>query len=168
MDMAQVSKATISFAASSNQQTAGPSYKTPARPAGTNAGGKSTAKSHAKSSPRYQNGEEINLPEIHTDSEDEDDEGGTDFAIPDWADSPNLRDQLAAQDSIDPAEVFGPMPELKMEEIFKNKERWNRFRARTSSANWSGSDRLTDDEIRKDLEGRERLRREGGWTYGLS
>jgi len=168
MDMAQVSKATISFSASNNQQTAGSSYKTPARPAGGNTTGKSAAKSHAKSSPRYQNGEEINLPEIHTDSEDEDEDGGTDFAVPDWADSPALRDQLAAQDSIDPAEVFGPMPELKMEEIFKNKERWNRFRARTSSANWSGSDRLTDDEIRKDLEGRERLRREGGWTYGLS
>lgn len=167
MDMAQTSKAAISFATSSIQPSAGSSYKTPARPAGTNAGNKSTAKSQARSSPRYQNGEDINLPEIHTDSEDEDDQGGDDFAVPDWADSPALRDQLAAQDSIDPAEVFGPMPELKMEEIFKNKDRWNRFRARTSSANWSGSDRLTEEEIRKDLEGRERLRQEGGWTYGL-
>lgn len=165
MDMTQLSKGNIPFA--SNNPPAN-QHKTPARP-GQSTTSKSTAKSAARSSPRYQNGENIDLPEINTDSEDEDSEdGGNDFAVPSWADSPAIRAQLAAQDSIDPAQVFGPIGPLHMEEIFKNKDRWNRFRVRTSSANWSGTDRLTQDEVDKDLEARERLRREGGWTYGLS
>jgi hypothetical protein len=167
MDMTQLSKGAIPFAQSSSS-AAGQSHKTPARPLGQGLVGKSAAKSAAKSSPRYQNGELIDLPEINTDSEDDDSDAGNDFKVPDWANSPAIRAQLAAQDSIDPAQVFGPISELKMEEIFKNKDRWGRFRARTSSANWSGSDRLTEDEVKKDLEGRERMRKEGGWTYGLS
>lgn len=53
-----------------------------------------------------------------------------------------------------------------MEEVFsKSKDRFGKFRARTSSANWSGVDRLTEDEIRKDMQAREKLRRQGGWSY---
>ena len=52
-----------------------------------------------------------------------------------------------------------------MEEMFK--ERHKRFRDRTSSANWSGRDALTEEEIRTDRAARERMRREGGWTFGL-
>jgi hypothetical protein len=169
MDLAQNSKAPINFAPNP-AHAAGQSHKTPARPAGpTNLASKSTTKQSAKSSPRYQNGENIDLPEIHTDSEDEDsDAGGNDFAIPDWANSPNLAAGIMAQERLDPASVFGHPEELKMEEVFKNKERWGRFRARTSSANWSGSDRLTEEEVQRDLIARERLRKEGGWSYGLS
>jgi hypothetical protein len=73
------------------------------------------------------------------------------------------------QETTDPMQVFGPPAPLNMEEVFsKSKDRWHKFRARTSSANWSGTDRLTEDDIRKDLAARERLRREGGWSYELS
>lgn len=169
MDMVQNSKATINFVPNPGHP-AGASHKTPARPVGaSNLGGKSTSKRSAKSSPRYQNGENIELPEIHTDSEDEhSDDGAEGFAIPDWANSPNLAAGIMAQEGRDPVTVFGPPSELKMEEVFRNKERWGRFRARTSSANWSGNDRLTEEEVQRDLIARERLRREGGWTYGLS
>ncbi len=61
--------------------------------------------------------------------------------------------------------VFGPVASPRMEEMFR--ERHHRFRSRTSSANWAGADRLTDEEIRRDVEARQRLRREGGWTFGL-
>lgn len=164
--MVHNSKAPINFAP--NPAQAGGPHKTPARPV-VGQGGKSTVKASAKSSPRYQNGDSIDLPEINTDSEDDDsDAGGNDFPVPEWANSPNLVSGLVAQESLDPMTIFGPPSELKMEEVFKNKERWGRFRQRTSSANWSGSDRLTDEDIRRNQEARERLRREGGWSYGLS
>ncbi|KAF4627190.1 hypothetical protein G7Y89_g10965 [Cudoniella acicularis] len=162
MDMAQVSKAPISFASSSSQAKAQP-YKTPARPVG-----KANAKSAAKSSPQYQNGENIDLPEIHTDSESEDSDAGDKpgFATLDWANSPALRDQLARQEPMDPAQIFGNPGPINMEEVFnKSKDKFTRFRDRTSSANWGGIDRLTEDEIRKDLEARDKLRRQGGWSY---
>lgn len=163
-DMAQTSKAPIAFAPGSSQ-AAGPSHKTPARP-GAGHGGKSAAKSAAKSSPRYQNGESIDLPEIHTDSEDEDSDGGNDFVALGWTNSPEIRKQLALQETIDPAEVFGRPGPLVMEEVFsKSKDKFHKFRQRTSSANWSGTDKLTEDEVKKDLEARDRVRRQGGWTY---
>ncbi|KAK2630624.1 hypothetical protein QTJ16_001444 [Diplocarpon rosae] len=160
MDMAQVSKAPITFASSSSQP-----YKTPARP-GAQKGGKIVAKSAAKSSPRYQNGESIELPEIHTDSEDEDSDAGGEFPAVEWTNSPALRERLITQEGVNPADIFGQPGALNMEEVFsKSKDRFHKFRARTSSANWTGQDRLTEDEIRKDLEGRDKLRRQGGWTY---
>ncbi|OTA63735.1 hypothetical protein K449DRAFT_421818 [Hypoxylon sp. EC38] len=166
LDMAQVSKAHIPFAP--NPNPAGPSYKTPARPQGVTAA-KSAAKSATRSSPRFQNGESIELPEINTDDEDDDyDDGGKD-TIASWADSPNLRRALVEQESQDPFQVFGAPGPLNMEEVFaKSKDRFHKFRARTSSANWSGSDRLTEEDIRKDLAARDKIRRDGGWTYEMS
>ncbi|KAL3421083.1 inner centromere protein [Phlyctema vagabunda] len=168
MDLAQVSKAPIAFASSASQAT-GQIHKTPARPAGVAGGAKSTAKSAksaAKSSPRYQNGESIELPEINTDSEDEDSDADNDFVALPWTDSLALQKQLAMQETIDPQTVFGQSGPLVMEEVFsKSKDRFHKFRARTSSANWSGQDRLTEDEVKKDLEARDRVRRQGGWTY---
>jgi hypothetical protein len=55
-----------------------------------------------------------------------------------------LRAALEAQSSRNPDEIFGPIKPLNMEELFKN--RTNKFRARTSSANWNGGDRLTRTE----------------------
>lgn len=163
MDMAQVSKAPIPFASSSNQGNA--QHKTPARLGATHHGGKS-AKSAAKSSPRYQNGENIELPEINTDSEDDDSDAGNDFPAVPWADSPALRSQLVIQEGLNPTDIFGPPAPLNMEEVFsKSKDRFANFRKRTSSANWSGQDRLTSEEIQKDLEARDRIRRQGGWTH---
>ncbi|RBQ66109.1 hypothetical protein VDGD_00647 [Verticillium dahliae] len=70
---------------------------------------------------------------------------------------------------MDPSQIFGPPAPLVMEEVFsKSKDRWHKFRARTSSANWSGTDRLTEDEIRKDLVARDRMRKDGAWTFEMS
>ncbi|KAH8194245.1 hypothetical protein TruAng_011591 [Truncatella angustata] len=163
---AQFAKGAIPFAP--NPNPAGPAHKTPARPTGV-AGAKSIAKSAARSSPRFQNGEQIELPEINTDDEDEysDDEHKEMFAS--WTDSPALRRALMEQETMDPMRVFGAPAPLNMEEVFsKSKDRWHKFRARTSSANWSGTDRLTEDDIRKDLAARDKLRREGGWSYDMS
>ena len=123
-----------------------------------------------KSSPHYPHGEAIHLPEIPTDSEDEDSENeGNAFPIPDWATPGHLTEQLVRQEGLDGDAVFGPIAPLKMEEIFAkgNKERLKRMRDRTSSANWAMSgDGLTLEEIRVDREQRERMRVEGGWRFG--
>jgi Inner centromere protein, ARK binding region len=123
-----------------------------------------------KSSPQYPNGEQIHLPEIPTDSEDEDSEDeGNGFPIPDWATPGHLTEQLVRQEAMDGDVVFGPIAPLKMEEIFAkgNKERLKRLKDRTSSANWVKSgDALTLEEVRIDREQRERMRLEGGWRYG--
>lgn len=117
---------------------------------------------------QYPNGDSIELPAIHTDSEDsdDDDDDGKSFVAPSWANSPVLRDLLRQQQLVDPLQVFGPIAPLVMEEVFKggNKERQARFRARTSSAVWT-RDQLTADEVRRDKEARERMDREGGWTF---
>ncbi|KAK6371487.1 hypothetical protein LTS17_008737 [Exophiala oligosperma] len=123
-----------------------------------------------KSSPQYPNGEAINLPEIPTDSEDEDSEDeGNAFPLPDWATPGHLTEQLMRQEGMDGDAVFGPIAPLKMEEIFSkgNKDRLKRLRDRTSSANWTLSgDGLTLEEVRADREQRERMRLEGGWKFG--
>ncbi len=132
----------------------------------------------AQLSPAYPPGDSINLPEIMTDSEsdesdedDNDDQGGRrrnsrEKAVPDWVQSPALRELLAAQQMIDPEQIFGPIGPLSMEEMFRgSKDRAKRFRDRTSSANWSGADRLTEEERRWDRDRRERLMRDGGWTF---
>ncbi|KAJ4164545.1 hypothetical protein LMH87_006215 [Akanthomyces muscarius] len=165
VDMAQISKGNIPFAPNAN--AAGPAFKTPARP-GPYLAAKSAAKSVPRSSPQFQNGEAIDLPEIDTDDEDEEDDPGINN-IATWAASPDLRAALMRQETMDPSQIFGPPAPLNMEEVFsKSKDRWHKFRARTSSANWSGPDGLTEDDIRKDMAAREKLRREGGWSYEMS
>lgn len=124
-----------------------------------------------KASPHYQNGENIHLDDIptedeETESEDEAEKAKKCASLPEWAQSPQLRQLLMTQDeNMDADAVFGPVASPHMEEMFK--ERHHRFRSRTSSANWAGADRLTEEEIRRDVEARQRLRREGGWTFGL-
>ncbi|KAK2591643.1 hypothetical protein QQS21_010657 [Conoideocrella luteorostrata] len=165
LELAQISKGAIPFQPASN--TAGPAYKTPGRPGPAN-GVKSGAKSATRSSPRFQNGEGIELPEIQTDDDSEDDEANGVTVAP-WADSPALRGALVRQETMDPSQIFGPPAPLNMEEVFnKSKDRFHKFRARTSSANWSGADRLTEEDIRKDLIARDKLRRDGGWSYEMS
>lgn len=165
-DMAKYANARIPFADAPNPPagssaitTNSQTYKTPLRPEGATI----ASKSAAKSSPHYPPGESIQLPEIATDSEDEDSDN--EFAAPSWVASPFLNQALSSQHLVDPESIFGPIGELKMDEIFKNKERAKRWRERTSSANWSGTDRLTEEERRRDRAGRERLMKDGGWTY---
>lgn len=141
----------------------GPKYKTPVRPA--------QAPKSAKSSPMYPKGDNIELPEIATDSEDEgseDDETGG-FRAPSWVASPALRDLLTQQQLVDPETIFGPIAELKMDEVFKNgknQERLKKFRDRGSSAAWvETGDAVTSAEKRRDMEMRERVVREGGWRF---
>lgn len=182
--MAQVSNARIPFAENVNPPVAvqhhGPGqmhpgyenmqpgapqnkFKTPGRPA--------QAPKSAKSSPLYPNGDNIQLPEIATDSEDEDseDEDNTGFRAPSWVASPALRELLTQQQLVDPETVFGPIGELKMDEVFKNgknQDRLKRFRDRGSSAAWlETGDAVTSAEKRRDMEMRERVVREGGWRY---
>ncbi|KAK0272006.1 hypothetical protein LTR35_013176 [Friedmanniomyces endolithicus] len=145
--------------------TGNPNFKTPGRPA--------QAPKGAKSSPLYPNGDAIQLPEIMTDSEDEDSEdeaAATGFRAPSWVASPALRDLLTQQQLVDPETVFGPIGELKMEEVFKGgknaADRLKRFRDRGSSAAWAESgDLVTSAEKRKDNEARERVVRDGGWRF---
>ena len=162
LDMGHYIKGPIPFASTSNNA----GHRTPGRPDNPQTGAKS-AKPATRSSPRYQNGENIELPEINTDSEDDDDDDDDDQKFPakSWTNSPDIRRQIAIQESLDPAAIFGQPGPLNMEEVFsKSKDRFPKFRIRTSSANWTGQDRLTEDDIRKDLEGRDRIRRQGGWT----
>ncbi|GAB7358891.1 hypothetical protein MBLNU230_g4113t2 [Neophaeotheca triangularis] len=146
-------------------------FKTPARPAPS---AKQAVKSAVKSSPLYPNGDGIALPEIATDSEDEEDSedeaaGGGGFRAPSWVASPALRELLTQQQLVDPETVFGPIGELRMEEVFKggkNQERLKRFRDRGSSAAWvETGDAVTSAEKRRDMEMRERVVKEGGWRY---
>ena len=127
----------------------------------------------SRQSPHYPNGENIQLQEIPTDSEDDGSSPDTaqkrqrTASLPDWVQSPYLNDILRDQEEhMDPDAVFGPVGSPHLEEMFR--ERAHKFRSRTSSANWSGQDRLTQEEVRRDVEARARIRREGGWTYNGS
>jgi len=119
--------------------------------------------------PPYAPSDAITNP--HSSSEDEDDHDDyapkDTFRVPDWAESPELRAQLQRQQTMNPEEVFGPMARLDMEAIFtnRNERQLARFRARTSSANWNGADRLTPAEIAADHEARLRMIEQGGWVY---
>ncbi|KAK2749404.1 hypothetical protein FQN57_006336 [Myotisia sp. PD_48] len=118
-----------------------------------------------QSSPAYPNGENIKLPDIPTDSEDEDSDAEP-YDVPEWAKAENLHNILLEQEGKDGEMVFGPTAPLRMEEIFKgSKERIHKFRDRTSSANWNGPDGLTQAEIRWDLAEREKLKNNGGWIF---
>lgn len=90
--------------------------------------------------------EEIDLPHINSDYSDSDDEDKPrGYEPPEWAQSPDLRHALSEQSRLNPDNLFGAIRPLRMEEVF-NGNRVSRFRARTSSANWTGGDRLTREE----------------------
>lgn len=164
-------------AASSHRPAPSNAFRTPGRPANTIFNPKSTAKSakSAKSSPMYQNGEKIELPEIATDSEDESDSDSEDggkpaggFRAPSWVASPALRELLTQQQLVDPESVFGPIAPLQMDEVFKGgkADRLKRFRDRGSSARWvETGDAVTTEEKNKDREMRARVVKEGGWNF---
>ncbi|KAF7188615.1 Inner centromere protein-related protein pic1 [Pseudocercospora fuligena] len=172
--LVQTSNARIPFAESSNPPAPhhissssshydASKFKTPARP-------QQGHPKSAKTTPHYPQGDNIELPDIATDSEDEDSEDETSgFRAPSWTASPALRELLTQQQLVDPEAVFGPIPDLKMDEVFKNsknQERLKRFRERGSSAMWvETGDAVTSAEKRRDMELRERVVREGGWRY---
>jgi len=92
--------------------------------------------------------ESIELPDINSEySDSEDEDRPKSFVPPEWAQSPALRQQLVDQSRWDPDDFFGRIGPLRMEEIFRTRQ--SRFRARTSSANWAGTDELTEHEERE-------------------
>ena len=106
------------------------------------------AKAHIQAAKHLPVGtENIELPDINSEYSDSDDEDRPrTFDPPNWAQSPELRQQLQTLSTINPDDVFGPIRPFKLEEVFKTRQ--SRFRARTSSANWTGADRLTLEEER--------------------
>ncbi|EME29690.1 DNA binding / methyl-CpG binding protein isoform 1 [Galdieria sulphuraria] len=61
--------------------------------------------------------------------------------IPSWARSHNLRELLQQQVNVNPEEIFPCADTCDLEEIFGPNERKKRYRQRTSSGNWSASER---------------------------
>ncbi|EPS33129.1 hypothetical protein PDE_08091 [Penicillium oxalicum 114-2] len=118
-----------------------------------------------KPSPKYPNGENIHLPEIATDSEDEDDSDSEMFPVPKWAQPKELEDLLRVQEGMEVDSIFGPIAPFSLEETFKADKKIKKYRDRTSSANWNGPDGLTQEEIRKDRLERQKLRLNGGWSF---
>lgn len=91
--------------------------------------------------------ESIELPDINSEYSDSDDEDRPKRELPDWAQSPDIAAALQQQSTINPDDIFGRIGPLRMEEIFRTRQ--SRFRARTSSANWTGTDELTQEEERE-------------------
>ncbi|KAI1797846.1 hypothetical protein LXA43DRAFT_982300 [Ganoderma leucocontextum] len=91
--------------------------------------------------------ESIELPDINSEYSDSEDEDRPKRDLPDWAKSPDIAAALQQQSTINPDDIFGPIGPLRMEEIFRT--RHSRFRARSSSANWTGTDELTRAEERE-------------------
>ncbi|KAB8264225.1 hypothetical protein BDV32DRAFT_118293 [Aspergillus pseudonomiae] len=156
MDMAKYASGKIPFAEPSNAPQPA-THKTPVASS-------STQKAAHKPSPNYPNGENIHLPEIATDSEDEDSDAEM-LPVPKWAQPKELESLLRQQEGLEADSIFGPIAPFSLEETFKADKRIKKFRERTSSANWAGTDALTQEEIRRDLAERQRLRLNGGWSF---
>ncbi|RKP08377.1 hypothetical protein THASP1DRAFT_29810 [Thamnocephalis sphaerospora] len=87
------------------------------------------------------------LPEIESEYSDEEEmpKKKKGAVVPAWADAKNLAEQLHRQRRVDPDLIFGKVEPIRMEAIFKSRDQ-QRFRSRTSSAHWLGTDRLTEEE----------------------
>jgi hypothetical protein len=153
--MAKYTSGKIPFADAPNSLRELSSHKTP---------GQGSQKTMAKPSPQYPNGEHIHLPEIPTDSEDEDEDAEM-LPVPRWAHPKELEALLREQEGRETESIFGPIAPFSLEETFKADKKIKKLRARTSSANWAGPDGLTQEEIRKDIAERQRLQTNGGWSF---
>ncbi|GJN89172.1 hypothetical protein Rhopal_002146-T1 [Rhodotorula paludigena] len=89
------------------------------------------------------------LPEIDSEYSDSDDETQERkrAALPHWAQSPALAQALLNQQQVNPDEIFGPIPKLAIGEFFRNSSSAARLRARTSSAQWDGTDALSQTDM---------------------
>jgi hypothetical protein len=90
----------------------------------------------------------LNAFNRHSDSDDEPVKISLNVTPP-WAESPALMAQLKRQQRIDPHDVFGKIKPPALDDIFRNstKSRCTSFRPRSSSANWTGQDMLTREEV---------------------
>ena len=103
------------------------------------------ARARAKLDPPPISSESIELPEIDSEYSDSDDEDKKkNFDPPDWAQQANVTNALQTLSRVNPDNIFGAVQPLQIEDMFRS--RTSRFRARTSSANWSGTDGLTREE----------------------
>ncbi|RUS22506.1 hypothetical protein BC937DRAFT_88719 [Endogone sp. FLAS-F59071] len=132
------------------------SFKTPAsssRPgaASENHGNVNSEQSYELPEIDSENFADILNSSSHSYSEEE--ESQSESKMAEWAQSPALRSALLKQSSMNPENIFGQIQPLRMEgqkcdmldlDIFKVKPR--KFRSRSSSANWSGADKLTQQE----------------------
>ncbi|GAA5873876.1 hypothetical protein JCM8547_008628 [Rhodosporidiobolus lusitaniae] len=103
------------------------------------------------------------LPEIDSEYSDSDDEEAHNkkvAAMPRWAQSPALSHALYEQRKVNPDDIFGPIPPLSIQEIFRDSSSAARLRARTSSAQWDGTDALSQTDMA-------RYHRAMGFTTGL-
>lgn len=92
--------------------------------------------------------ESIELPDINSEySDSEDEDRVRTYDPPQWAQSPELRQQLQQQSTLNPDHVFGPIVPLQIEDMFKTKT--SRLKARSSSANWNNGDAVTAEEVRR-------------------
>lgn len=110
----------------------------------------------------------ISLPEIHTDSSDDDSDRAS---LPSWASPGHVFQNLSAQEMYDTDRIFGRIKRVAIDDIFGTMpaEKRQRLNMRTSSANWVRTgDALTQVEVIEDREGREAIRNAGGWVYGVS
>jgi len=129
------------------------------------------------------------LPDIDSEYSDSDDEAHErkNAALPRWAQSPVLAQALLDQQQVNPDEIFGPIPKLSIggalyspllsslclhhrlrstdarstpADFFRNSASAARLRARTSSAQWDGTDGLTQTDLA-------RYQRAMGYKSGL-
>lgn len=110
----------------------------------------------------------ISLPEIHTDSSDDDSDRAS---LPSWASPGHVFQNLSAQEMYDTDRIFGQIKRVHMDDIFGTMpaEKRQRLNLRTSSANWVRTgDALTQVEVIEDRAGREAIKNAGGWVYGVS
>ncbi|GAA5904151.1 hypothetical protein JCM8208_003461 [Rhodotorula glutinis] len=89
------------------------------------------------------------LPEIDSEYSDSDDEAHERKrkALPGWAQSPAVAQALYNQQQVNPDEIFGPIPKLSIGEFFRNSASAARLRGRTSSAQWDGTDALSQTDL---------------------
>jgi hypothetical protein len=145
MKQPSASKLTGASTAARIQPTVGPSSVPSSKPSGSKATEKPTRPAVVPK-PSREKSENIELPDIASEYSDSDDEERNmkKKALPSWAQSPDVRNALTRLNTVNPDAIFGGVRELHMEEIFPG--RVSKFRARTSSANWTGTDRLTAEE----------------------
>lgn len=108
------------------------------------------SKSQGNQSPhgdRPGDSEAIELADIDSEYSDSDDEdrprSGKD--APPWAQSPEIRNALKQQETHNPDDIFGRMKPIVMDEVFR--ARAGKFRARTSSANWTNDGVTPQEEL---------------------
>lgn len=111
-------------------------------------------------------GEAVELSEIDTNFDSEEDESEKATWAP-WVASSNLETALTKQqDQLDPSQVFGQLGPLEMEAAFGVGK--DQFPDETSNRMWRGTYALTSEEIRKDATARDKMKRDGCWSHEVS